>query len=441
MKRLLIFIAFAPLLAGAQGRRARLPEVVVTSYKTTMIADGRDTARLRIRILDTSGNELPGKAGAIKLDVTGDAKIIRTQQGPDDIWITLQAGPQNGKIIVKASADSMYAGSTEIHSIHPGTPHPVTSGPPIAGNLVIKDKIIGADISFLPQLEARGMHFSDDNGKPGEAMDIMKAHGFNYIRLRIFDHPDLPKGYSPKQGFCDLPHTMAMAKRIKAAGLKFLLDIHYSDYWADPQQQNKPAAWSTLDFSTLKDSVYAYTRTIMQALKDQGTAPDMVQVGNEINHGILWPDGAIGNLDSLAQLLFAGIRGVKDVSPSTAIMLHIALGGQNEESRFFIDNMLARKVPFDVIGLSYYPRWHGTPDDLKNNMADLAKRYHKYVMVAEYSQYKELVNDIAFTAPGKEALGTFIWEPLSTWEAFFDRTGKATPLLDIYVQIAQKYVH
>jgi beta-galactosidase len=122
-------------------------------------------------------------------------------------------------------------------------------------------------------------------------------------------------------------------------------------------------------------------------------------------------------------------------------MLHIALGGQNEESRFFIDNMLARKVPFDVIGLSYYPRWHGTPDDLKNNMADLAKRYHKYVMVAEYSQYKELVNDIAFTAPGKEALGTFIWEPLSTWEAFFDRTGKATPLLDIYVRIAQKYVH
>jgi arabinogalactan endo-1,4-beta-galactosidase len=221
--------------------------------------------------------------------------------------------------------------------------------------------------------------------------------------------------------------------------MKFLLDFHYSDTWADPQRQDKPAAWAKLDYNLLKDSVYTYTKNVMQALKDQGTAPDMVQIGNEINHGLLWPDGGINNLDTLANFIYAGERGVKEVCPDAIIMLHIALGGQNKEARFFIDNMLKRKVPFDVIGLSYYPKWHGTPDDLKNNMADLAKRYKKYVMVAEYSQLKPEVNEIAFTAPGNKALGTFIWEPLSTWESFFDRSGKANAFLDVYPPIAQKY--
>jgi arabinogalactan endo-1,4-beta-galactosidase len=120
-------------------------------------------------------------------------------------------------------------------------------------------------------------------------------------------------------------------------------------------------------------------------------------------------------------------------------MMHIALGGQNEEARFFTEQMLKRNVPFDVIGLSYYPKWHGTPADLKNNMTDLAKRYHKYVMVAEYSQLKEQVNDIAFTAPGDKVVGTFIWEPLNTWESFFDKSGKANAFLEVYPAIAKKY--
>ena len=120
-------------------------------------------------------------------------------------------------------------------------------------------------------------------------------------------------------------------------------------------------------------------------------------------------------------------------------MLHIALGGQNAEARFFLDNMTERKVPFDVIGLSYYPKWHGTPADLKNNMVDLAARYKQQVMVAEYSQLKQEVNDIAFTAPGKKAVGSFIWEPLSTWEGVFDRDGKSNAYINVYPGIAQKY--
>jgi beta-galactosidase len=346
------------------------------------------------------------------------------------------AGKTLGHIKFEAKADRLWPGSTEIHTVQPGTAHMVTTAKYTPRK--VTDKVLGADISFLPELENRGLKFSD-NGTPGDAIEIMKAHGFNYIRLRIFNAPANPKGYSPNKGFCDLEHTKAMDKRIKAAGMKFLLDFHYSDYWADPQQQNKPAAWVGEDFTALKQSVHDYTVKVMQELKDQGTTPDMVQVGNEINHGMIWPEGAISNLDSLAQLIYAGVTGVKQVSPSTTIMLHIALGGQNAEARFFLDNMKARNVPFDVIGLSYYPKWHGTLDDLKNNMADLAKRYPQQVMVAEYSQLKPEVNDVAFNVPNGKPVGSFIWEPLSTWEGIFDRDGKSNQYMNMYPVIAKKY--
>jgi beta-galactosidase len=179
---------------------------------------------------------------------------------------------------------------------------------------------------------------------------------------------------------------------------------------------------------------------VMQALKDQGTAPDMVQVGNEINHGMIWPNGSVNNFDSLAQLFFAGVQGVKSVSPSTSIMLHIALGGQNDESKFFIDNMINRGVRFDVIGLSYYPKWHNTLADLEYNLEDLSRRYNKDVIVVEYSHVKKEVNELSFNVANGRGKGSCIWEPLSTWERFFDRNGKANELLLIYDEISNKYL-
>jgi arabinogalactan endo-1,4-beta-galactosidase len=150
--------------------------------------------------------------------------------------------------------------------------------------------MIGADIFSLPQLEAKGMKLSD-KGVQKDAIQILKDHGFNYIRLRIFNNPAQDSGYPPKEGFCDLNNTLQMPKRVKAAGMKLLLDFHYSDYWADPGKQYKPANWKGLQFLQLKDSLYTYTVSVMKALKAQGTLPDMVQVGNEINHGIGWPEG------------------------------------------------------------------------------------------------------------------------------------------------------
>jgi arabinogalactan endo-1,4-beta-galactosidase len=299
------------------------------------------------------------------------------------------------------------------------------------------DKILGADISFLPSLEDAGRKFYD-NGVQKDAIQILKDHGFNYIRLRIFNNPKADSGYS-KKGYCDLENTKKMAMRAKAAGMGFLLDFHYSDNWADPGKQYKPAAWKKLNFQQLQDSIRAFTKNTVLALKQQGTLPDMVQVGNEINHGMLWPDGRNKNMDTLAAFIKAGILGVKDADKSVKVMLHIACGGQNGESRHFLDNMLKREVKFDIIGQSYYPEWHGPLDSLKHNLSDLTTRYKQDVIVVEYSQQKQGVNDIAFSLPGNKVKGTFIWEPISWGETVFDKDGKTNAHIITYSDISKKY--
>jgi arabinogalactan endo-1,4-beta-galactosidase len=448
----LITLAVVQLEAHAQQVKPK-GEIQVTAYKTTMLADGKDQALIIAKLIDSKGNVIPNLTKSITYKVLGNAEIVSIDgkdagklRKTDSTWqttltnssrIILRAGKERSMIKLEAKSDSLAPGATEIHTVQPGIPHQVS-------NLNYKprnttDKIIGADISFLPQLESRNIKFSK-NGAEKDVLLMLKEHGFNYIRLRIFNDPAQPKGYSPKKGFCDLEQTKLMAKRVKAAGLKLLLDFHYSDYWADPQQQNKPAAWLGKDFNSLKDSVQEYTRNVMQQLKNQQTEPDMVQIGNEINHGMIWPEGHINNLDSLAGLLYAGFKGVKAVSPESLIMLHVALGGQAEESEFFYDAMQKRNVPYDIIGLSYYPKWHGTLPDLTKNINGLAKKYNRQIMVAEYTHLKREVNDIAFNVPQGKGIGTFIWEPLNTWEAIFDRSGKANELLDVYPAVAEKYL-
>lgn len=307
-----------------------------------------------------------------------------------------------------------------------------------AKNVPVKFKqIMGADISFIPQLEAEGHKFYD-NGVSKDPFIILKDHGFNYVRLRIFNDPKADSGYSAK-GYCGLEDTKKMALRIKEAGMGFLLDFHYSDNWADPGKQYKPAAWRSLNNEQLQDSIKAFTRLTLLALKKQGTLPDMVQVGNEINHGILWPDGRVKNLDALAGFLKAGINGVRSVSGNIRVILHIACGRQNAESRYFVDNMLKRGVNFDIIGESYYPEWHGTPDSLRNNLTDLNTRYKQDVIVVEYSQRKREVNDIAFSLPGNKVKGTFIWEPFSWGETFVDKQGNTNGHMTTYDSISKQY--
>jgi len=437
-------------------------EVVVTPYKTTMLADGRDVAVINISVQDKQGREVPDADNLIRFTLTGDAKIIGVGNGdpsshePDQCeprqWqrklfngkcqVIIQAGTNPDKIHFVAKAEGCWEGNTDLHTV----PVALAEGTqlfsaPVVFKTVKKNisKMIGADISFLPELEDKGMHFSDGSGKT-DAIEILKAHGFNYVRLRIFNDPAADSGYSPKKGFCDLAHTKAMAKRVKAAGMKLLLDFHYSDTWADPGKQFIPGAWKGMSLEQMKKALYDFTKQVMTELKAQGTTPDMVQIGNEINHGICWPVGHISDADGLAELLKAGTSAVLDVDPSVVMVMHIALGGQNDESVDFINKMLARGVYFDVIGESWYPKWHGTPDNLRDNLDDLVRRFHKPVMVAEYSQQKEEANRIAFSVRDDMGVGTCIWEPLSTWERFFERDGKANELLGLYDKFKVLYL-
>jgi arabinogalactan endo-1,4-beta-galactosidase len=302
--------------------------------------------------------------------------------------------------------------------------------------------LIGADISWVQQQEDNGKRFFD-NGKQQDILAILKNRGFNCIRLRIFHDPKAENGYSSK-GYCDLDHTLAMAKQIKAAEMKFVLDFHYSDTWADPSHQRKPAAWTDLHGAELTKAVYAYTRDVVAALNKQGAPPDMVQIGNEISNGLLWPDGNVwksGNWDEFCGLIKAGIAGAKQSAPNVKIILHLALGGQNAQSRSFLDKAVAQGVEFDIIGQSYYPRWHGSLNDLTDNLTDLATRYKQGIMVVEYSVPDvRRINDIVHGLPGGKGIGTCIWEPtMGRRPALFDDLGRTKPAIDDYSTIAREF--
>ncbi|MGD0340711.1 MAG: glycosyl hydrolase 53 family protein [Bacteroidales bacterium] len=429
--------------------------VVMTTYTTTMLADGKDQTLIRACVIDSAGREITTANVPITVFIAGDAKIAGTKNGipvsliksenDTALWsskivngscrLIFQAGTKPDKIKVEVRSDSLWPGAHEIHTISPVVRLLKPSRDQVMPVTKKIERSNGADISFLPQIESRGMRFFE-NGEEKDLIKILADHGFNYIRLRIFVNPENEKGYSPVTGFCGLEYTKQMAARAKKYGMKLLLNFHYSDYWADPQQQNKPLAWKDLDFKLLKDSLKAYTKRVLIALRDQGTLPEMVQVGNEINHGMLWPDGHISNLDNLAELLKAGVEGVREVDPSIIVMMHLALGGQNREAIFWLDNMIARGVDFDVIGLSYYPRWHGTLDDLKSNLNDLDRRYKKDLNVVEYSQFPKEVHDIVFSLPDNRGTGTFIWEPINK---FFDKTGNPTKELKVYDGLSKQY--
>src|SRR5260221_7781697 len=274
-------------------------EVVITPYKTTVLADGKDLSIVNVKVIDQEGREVPDADNLIKFSISGEGKIIGVGNGDpssheldkcvDGAWqrslfngkcqVIIQAGTKPDHIKFEAKAAGLRTGSTDILTVSIGSVSSVHIDKTyeLKGEAAKKrevDKMLGADISFLPELEARGIKFSDQ-GAEKDPILILKDHGFNYVRLRIFNDPAQDNGYSPGKGFCDLSNTKKMAKRVKQAGMKLLLDFHYSDYWADPGKQFKPAAWKNLSFEELKKAVYNYTKQVVQELKDQGTLPDM----------------------------------------------------------------------------------------------------------------------------------------------------------------------
>ena len=254
--------------------------------------------------------------------------------------------------------------------------------PGISGTGLIFAK--GGDVSFIEEIEDSGFIFYEDSVAK-DFFEIVRNNGWNYVRLRLWNEPE--------RGYCDLESTMRLAKRIKDQDMNFLLNFHYSDWWADPGKQNKPAAWVDMSYDELVDALYEFTKHSVASLKEQGTLPEMVQIGNEITPGMLYPTGKVGGeydtpeqWAKFAGLIKAGVRGVRDSIDETVnvkIMIHSDRGGDNKGARWFFDNLNAQDVAFDVIGLSFYPWWHGTIEEFTANMADLALRYEKDIILAE----------------------------------------------------------
>jgi arabinogalactan endo-1,4-beta-galactosidase len=312
---------------------------------------------------------------------------------------------------------------------------------------------IGADLSFLKQNEDRGTVFKDGGvAKPG--LQIFKDHGYNWIRLRLFHTPtELPN---------NLQYTITLAKAARQLGYRFLLDYHYSDTWADPGKQFIPKAWEGMTHEQLVQAVRDYTTQTIVAFREAGVLPDMVQIGNEISNGMLWPDGKLPNWDHLADLVQAGIAGVeagRGDGLRPRIMIHIDKGGDAAKTKWFFDKLNSYRVKYDVIGQSYYPWWHGSLNDLRENLIFMANAYRKDIMVVEAAynwqpreytrkpapfaespegqkEFLEEVNRAVQATPLGFGKGVFWWEPAVSGarggRGFFDAEGNALPVMTVF---------
>lgn len=229
-------------------------------------------------------------------------------------------------------------------------------------------EIRGADMSFLPEIKKSGLTFFNQADKPEDMLQTLKNAGVNVVRLRLWHNPsDVTSNFESVKKLSD---------EIKKSGMKVMITVHYSDSWVDPGKQTKPAKWKNLDFSTLKDSVYQYTKKIMTEIN-----PEFIQIGNEINGGLLWPDGKINNLAQMKQLIASGTSAVRDANKSTQIIIHYA--GTSSADWFYSQ---ISDLDYDIIGLSYYPIWHGKNlDTLKNTMIHLSYKFGKKIFIAETS--------------------------------------------------------
>lgn len=341
--------------------------------------------------------------------------------------------------------------------------------------------IMGADISSLQAMEDCGAKYFDTDGKEKDAIEILKVHGVNYIRLRIWNNPTT----SFERGdYCNLKNTLIMAKRVKEAGLKLLLDFHYCDSWADWKNQTIPAEWEGQDEKQLAESVYTYTKQVLEALAEAEAYPDMVQIGNEIGNGLLWDFGRLEYPENVALFLNEGIRAVREMqqgNEKTEVMIHIECGADIERTENYFAEIEKHGVTdYDVIGLSYYPYWAGTYEKFTENLRNIAEHFEKLVVAVETAfpftdesndetpnvvtseltletmgltasvenQRKVLEDVIKLVKKEKNGYGIFYWEPVwynikgvgaikgvgNEWEnqAMFDKNGKALDSLHAF---------
>ncbi|MGQ7946110.1 glycoside hydrolase family 53 protein [Flavobacterium sp. WC2509] len=307
----------------------------------------------------------------------------------------------------------------------------------------------GADVGWLPQMEATGYQFYDADGSKKDCLQLLKDRGINTIRLRVWVNPSKNKA----SGHCSKEETVAMAVRAQKMGMRIMIDFHYSDSWADPGKQTKPLEWKNHTFSELLNDVYLHTEDVLKALKQSGVTPEWVQIGNEIPGGMLWPEGSTDNFNQLAQLLNKGYDATKAIDKNIKVIVHLDEGNNSKKFRWFFDNAKANNVKYDVIGMSYYPFWIKSDykeniGDLANNLNDMSARYNKEVMIVEvggdYTLEQNTHNMLVAVikavkaVPNNKGLGVIYWEPqgekswskyqLSAWKS----DGKPSMALDAF---------
>jgi arabinogalactan endo-1,4-beta-galactosidase len=303
----------------------------------------------------------------------------------------------------------------------------------------------GADISWLTQMEASGIKFYNAIGTQQDCIQTLKDKGINTIRLRAW--------VNPSDGWCNTSDMVAKAVRAKKLGMKIMVDLHYSDVWADPGHQTKPAAWANLSFSSLLSTMQNYTVSVMDSLKAHSITPDYVQIGNETNDGMLWPDGqASKSMANFAALVTAGYNGVKSVSSTTKVIVHVSNGYDNTLFRYVFDGLKANKASWDVIGMSLYPStdsWQNYNIQCLANMKDMASRYNTSVMICEVGMdvttpattqlfITDLISKVK-SVPNNKGLGVLYWEPeaYNGWASYtlgaFSYLGRPTVALDAFL--------
>jgi len=306
---------------------------------------------------------------------------------------------------------------------------------------------MGADIGWLSEMEASGRVFYDKNGIKKDCLDILKEQGVNSIRLRAW--------VKPHNRFCSTADLTAMAVRAQKKGFKVMIDLHYSDWWADVRSQPAPAAWKRHGFAQLLDDVYKYTYHVMDTLKKNKVFPEWVQVGNEINIGMILPEGSANNFKKLSQIISKGYQAVKAVNPNSKVIVHIAGGDNLPASKTFFDGLAANDAKFDILGFSYYPFYAGKTllqqnPALSASLNSLISSFKKPVMIVEtgyladrpeetFNGLNDCISRVANLNSGM-GLGVFYWEPQSYYSfakhklgAWDDVTKKPTLAMDAFL--------
>lgn len=319
-----------------------------------------------------------------------------------------------------------------------------TPPPPVIPNPPAISFSKGADISWITEMESAGKKFYNKAGTETEGMALLKSLGMNIMRFRVW--------VNPSPSWNNTADVVAKAVRAKNLGLRIMIDFHYSDTWADPGNQTKPAAWAAMSVAELATAVSSHTTQVLTALKTAGVSPEFVQVGNETNDGMLWPNGkasAAGGMSNYAQFINAGYNAVKAVFPTARVIVHLSNGWDNALYTWNIGGLISYGAKFDVIGLSLYPSptdWASRNTLCLANMNDLVARYNKEVMVVEVGMSwdqaaacKSFLTDLigkVKTVSGGKGLGVLYWEPQSygNWKGYtlgaFDNAGKPTIALD-----------